>query len=115
MKLFFSAFFMLIVASAHGQQAQKAKNLVDYINPLMGSDSKYELSNGNTYPAIALPWGMNTWTPQTGKLGDGWQSSYAADKINGFKQTRQPSPCMNDYGQFAIMPVTGDLKVSQNG
>ena len=27
--------------------------LVDYVNPLMGTDSTFELSNGNTYPAIA--------------------------------------------------------------
>ncbi|ASU34463.1 GH92 family glycosyl hydrolase [Mucilaginibacter xinganensis] len=96
-------------------QPVKQTSLVDYINPLMGTDSKYDLSNGNTYPAIALPWGMNFWTPQTGKMGDGWQYTYDAHKINGFKQTHQPSPWMNDYGQFAIMPVTGHLKVSQNG
>lgn len=35
------------------------KQPVDYVNPLMGTDSKISLSNGNTYPAIALPWGMN--------------------------------------------------------
>ncbi|GGH07202.1 alpha-1 2-mannosidase [Mucilaginibacter phyllosphaerae] len=80
----------------------------------MGTQSKYDLSNGNTYPAIAVPWGMNFWTPQTGKMGDGWQYTYDAYKINGFKQTHQPSPWMNDYGQFAIMPVTGKTKVSQN-
>ncbi len=96
-------------------QSGKSNSPVDYINPLMGTDSKYDLSNGNTYPAIALPWGMNFWTPQTGKMGDGWQYTYDAHKINGFKQTHQPSPWMNDYGQFAIMPVTGHLKVSQNG
>lgn len=79
----------------------------------MGSDSKFELSNGNTYPTIALPWGMNFWTPQTGRMGDGWQYTYGANKINGFKQTHQPSPWMNDYGQFSIMPVTGHIKVSQ--
>lgn len=95
-------------------QSPKA-DLVDYVNPLMGTDSKYEISNGNTYPAIALPWGMNFWTPQTGKMGDGWQYTYSAYKINGFKQTHQPSPWMNDYGQFAIMPITGKLKVTQNG
>lgn len=33
------------------------KEPVDYVNPLMGTDSKISLSNGNTYPAIALPWG----------------------------------------------------------
>lgn len=114
MKLFICAFFTLAVASVYGQQAQKANNLVDYINPLMGTDSKPDLSNGNTYPAIALPWGMNTWTPQTGKMGDGWQYTYDADKIRGFKQTHQPSPWMNDYGQFVIMPVTGHMKFDQD-
>ena len=44
---------------------------VEYVNPLMGTQSSYELSTGNTYPAIARPWGMNFWTPQTGKMGDG--------------------------------------------
>jgi hypothetical protein len=29
---------------------------VSFVNPLMGTDSNYELSNGNTYPAIARPW-----------------------------------------------------------
>src|SRR5690606_17456082 len=69
--------------------------------------SKYELSHGNTYPAIARPWGMNFWTPQTGNMGDGWIYTYTADKIKGFKQTHQPSPWNNDYGQFALMPLTG--------
>ena len=86
---------------------------VDLVNPLMGTDSKTSLSNGNTYPVIGRPWGMNYWTPQTGKNGDGWQYSYAADKIIAFKQTHQPSPWMNDYGQFSIMPVTGSLKFTQ--
>ena len=80
---------------------------VSYVNPLTGTLSKYELSTGNTYPAIALPWGMNFWSPQTGKMGDGWMYQYTADKIRGFKQTHQPSPWMNDYGQFSIMAVTG--------
>jgi len=65
---------------------------VDYVNPLIGSQSTYELSTGNTYPAIALPWGMNFWVPQTGKMGDGWAYTYTANKIRGFKQTHQPSP-----------------------
>lgn len=85
----------------------KAKDWVQYVNPLVGTQSTFELSTGNTYPAIARPWGMNFWTPQTGKMGDGWQYVYTANKIRGFKQTHQPSPWINDYGQFSIMPVTG--------
>ncbi len=86
---------------------------VDYVNTLVGSQSKHILSNGNTYPAIALPWGMNFWMPQTGMMGDGWAYTYDADKIRGFKQTHQPSPWINDYGQFAIMPVTGEPKFDE--
>ncbi len=87
-------------------QAQR-HNPVDYVSTLVGTHSKYELSTGNTYPTIALPWGMNFWSPQTGKMGDGWMYTYGADKIRGFKQTHQPSPWMNDYGQFSLMPLTG--------
>ncbi len=93
----------------HAQMVSQVTDPADWVNPLMGTDSKPGLSNGNTYPAIALPWGMNMWTPQTGKMGDGWQYQYTAEKIRGFKQTHQPSPWMNDYGQFSIMPVAGRL------
>jgi predicted alpha-1,2-mannosidase len=88
--------------------------LADYVNPLTGTLSKVSLSTGNTYPAIAMPWGMNFWTTQTGKMGDGWTYTYTADKIRGFKQTHQPSPWINDYGQFAIMPVAGKAVFDQD-
>jgi len=87
------------------------KDFTHWVNPLVGSDSEYPLSNGNTYPAIAMPWGMNFWTPQTGKMGNGWGYTYKAYKIKGFKQTHQPSPWINDYGAFSLMPETGRLKI----
>lgn len=86
----------------------------EFVNPLMGTESTYELSAGNTYPAVARPWGMNFWTPQTGKMGDGWIYTYTSRKIRGFRQTHQPSPWINDYGQFAVMPVVGGVKFDQN-
>ena len=87
---------------------------VEYVSPLVGTQSTFELSTGNTYPAIARPWAMNFWTPQTGKMGDGWQYVYTANKIRGFKQTHQPSPWINDYGQFVIMPVVGSPEFDQD-
>lgn len=92
----------------------QAKDLTQYVNPLMGTLSSFELSTGNTYPAIARPWGMNFWTPQTGKMGDGWQYVYTAHKIRGFKQTHQPSPWINDYGQFSIMPIVGKPEFNED-
>lgn len=100
--------------SVSAQTVGKITDPEEWINPLMGTLSKPSLSNGNTYPSIAVPWGMNFWTPQTGKMGDGWAYTYDADKIRGFKQTHQPSPWMNDYGQFSIMPVTGKKRFVQD-
>lgn len=103
--ILFSSTFSLAQASSQDMHMPP----VDYVNVLVGTQSKYSLSTGNTYPAIARPWGMNFWTPQTGKMGDGWTYTYDADKIRGFKQTHQPSPWINDYGQFSIMPATGEV------
>ena len=116
MKTHFSFKHLLFIGGAvlYSMQISAVKNPVDYVSTLVGTQSKFELSTGNTYPATALPWGMNFWTPQTGKMGDGWAYTYDADKIRGFKQTHQPSPWMNDYGQFAIMPITGGLVFDQD-
>ncbi|CAL1521643.1 GH92 family glycosyl hydrolase [Chitinophaga sp. MM2321] len=104
---------LLCIYGAQSQTVNKVTDPVEWVNTLMGTDSKVSLSNGNTYPAIALPWGMNFWMPQTNTMGNGWAYQYTADKIRGFKQTHQPSPWINDYGQFAIMPVTGKAKFDQ--
>ena len=106
--------FLLLTFIAH-LHAITVNNPVDYVSTLVGSASKPELSTGNTYPAIALPWGMNFWTPQTGKMGDGWTYTYGADKIRGLKQTHQPSPWINDYGQFSVMPVVGKKVFDEDG
>ncbi len=100
--LLFGALLVFVQAGVRA-----ATDPVDYVSTLVGTHSSYKLSTGNTYPAIALPWGMNFWTPQTGKMGDGWAYTYGADRIRGFKETHQPSPWINDYGQVALMPVTG--------
>ncbi len=96
-------------AVAEEQADTSGQDLVSQVNPLMGTDSEFSLSNGNTYPAIALPWGMNFWTPMTNKMGDGWTYQYDAYKIRGFKQTHQPSPWINDYAAFSLMPLAGKL------
>ena len=106
---------MFVLTSAIQALGKMVKmDCVDYVNPLVGTESKFELSTGNTYPAIAMPWGMNFWMPQTGKMGDGWAYVYWHDKIRGFKQTHQPSPWINDYGQFSIMPQTGNPEFDQD-
>lgn len=99
---------ILVVFTGFGQT-----DPVDYVNVLMGSQSKFSFSSGNTYPAITMPYGMNCWVPQTGEMGNGWVYTYDAEKIMGFKQTHQPSPWINDYGNVSIMPLTGAPKLKE--
>ena len=112
----FAALTIVTIGSCQSRKELKeeSQDLTQYVNVLMGTASDFTLSNGNTYPAIALPWGMNFWSPQTGKMGDGWMYKYGAKKIRGIKQTHQPSPWINDYGAFSLMAVTGKLKYKEN-
>jgi predicted alpha-1,2-mannosidase len=99
-----------ITAAGYAQQ----KGLVQYVNTLQGTNSKHELTRGNTYPTTALPFGMHTWTPQTGKNGDGWKYQYFKDKIRGFQQAHQCSSWTNDYAVFSFMPGIDQLQVDEN-
>ena len=104
----------LFLAATVNVNAQKEQHVADYVSTLVGTDSNFELSTGNTYPVTAMPWGMNFWTPQCGKNGDGWTYNYTSNRIRGFKQTHQPSPWINDYGEFSLMPITGTPIFDEN-
>jgi hypothetical protein len=91
-----------------------AAELVDYVNTLQGTNSRFEFSHGNTFPAVAMPNGMHMWTPQTGRNGDGWKYQYEKDSIRGFQQSHQCSSWSNDYAVFSLMPVVGELVVDEN-
>jgi predicted alpha-1,2-mannosidase len=99
-------FFTLFIATVSAQ-----KDYTQYVLPLMGSQSEFSLSNGNLYPAIARPWGMNCWSPQTAlKNAERWFYSYNNYYITGIRQTHQPSPWTGDYGVFSLMPTVGEKK-----
>ncbi|MFN2313191.1 MAG: GH92 family glycosyl hydrolase [Bacteroidales bacterium] len=110
-----AALAALLVVTPGGcrQQEVISAEPADLVNTLMGTDSEYLLSHGNTYPAVALPFGMNFWTPQTRRNGDGWGYTYDDHKITGIKQTHQPSPWINDYAAFSLMPVTGAGRITE--
>jgi len=101
----------VLILSQHLVASSDKQELADFANPLIGTDSHYKFSHGNTYPAITMPFGMTAWTPQTGKPGHGWIYTYDANAINGFKATHQPSPWIGDYGDFSIMPMVGDVEL----
>ena len=103
--------FVLILLSLFVKTVS-ASGLVDYVNPLMGTESTYSFSHGNTYPAVAVPWGLNFWSPQTGENRNGWMYASTDTIIRGFKQTHQPSPWINDYAVLSVMPLSGELKLN---
>lgn len=113
MKRILYAILAVCILTGARPKIELVDNPVDYVSTLVGTLSEHSFSTGNTYPAVALPWGMNFWTPVTGNMGDGWAYRYDAHRIRGFKQTHQPSPWINDYGQFALMPVRDVSKVDQ--
>lgn len=88
-------------------------NLVQYVDPRIGSLSNMNESNGNTYPVVAYPWGMNFWTPQTEPHESKWIYKYDSKSINGFRCTHQPNPHMGDYGTFSVMPEVGELIIDE--
>ena len=90
------------------------EGLLKYVNTLQGTNSDWNLSYGNTYPTIAYPFPMHSFSPQTGQNGNGWKYQYTAKTIRGFQQVHQCSPWVNDYAVFSLMPVTGKLEVDEN-
>ncbi|MFA6275576.1 MAG: GH92 family glycosyl hydrolase [Pedobacter sp.] len=109
-----SKLFTLLLCCIVNQLFAQQKDLVHYVNTLQGTNSKHELTRGNTYPTTALPFGMHTWTPQTGKNGDGWKYQFFKDKIRGFQQAHQCSSWTRDYAVFSLMPMTDKLVVNEN-
>lgn len=108
-----SVFIFLLLIISNALVAQHT-DLVQYVNTLQGTNSKHELTRGNTYPTTALPFGMHTWTPQTGRNGDGWKYQYFKNKIRGFQQAHQCSSWTNDYAVFSFMPVIDSLVVNED-
>ncbi|MEO6647544.1 MAG: GH92 family glycosyl hydrolase [Chitinophagaceae bacterium] len=102
----------IILLVSSGVRADTS-DLVKYVNTLQGTNSAFQLTRGNTYPTTALPFGMHTWTAQTGRNGDGWKYQYSKDSIRGFQQAHQCSSWTNDYAVFSLMPVTGKLVVGE--
>ncbi len=105
--------FSMVLALAACACGAASFEPVDAADPFVGTDNTKEVSHGNLYPAIALPWGMNAWTPQTRASGQGWLYDWKDSKFTGFHQTHQPSPWIGDYAQFSVMPLAGRVGFSE--
>lgn len=114
---------LLLSYFSYGQQ----QSLVKYIQPFSGTSASTTLASqhiedkterlANTIPAVAPPFAMTQWTPQTQLSETKCLAPYYYNnkKIYGFRATHWISgSCTQDYGSFTIMPISGQLKTRWN-
>ena len=87
-----------VPASSHAQAAY------DSVDTFIGTAGE-----GNTFPGASLPFGMMQWSPDTGR--EGWYF-YNKTSIHGFSLTHLSGAGCPLYGDFPILPWTGELKTS---
>ena len=82
--------------------AQKDQQLIDYVNPFIGTGG-----HGHTYPGATMPFGMMQLSPDT-RL-DGWDGCsgyhYSDNEIYGFSHTHLSGTGVSDYGDILLMPT----------
>ena len=86
-------------------------NLVDHINPFIGTGG-----HGHTFPGPTLPFGMVQLGPDTRLTGwDGCSLYHDSDRVvYGFSHTHLSGTGVGDYGDILLMPGTGE-PFFQNG
>ncbi|NOU58700.1 GH92 family glycosyl hydrolase [Marinifilum caeruleilacunae] len=123
-RIFISCLLVVMILSCAHEKSNspvliKSKNLIKYVNPLIGTKNM-----GHTFPGAAAPFGMVQLSPETnaepmfidGKYNkktyeycSGYQ--YADSTIFGFSHTHFSGTGHSDLGDFLIMPSTGELQL----
>ncbi|MBB6127090.1 GH92 family glycosyl hydrolase [Mucilaginibacter lappiensis] len=119
MKHLFTA-FLLCTAFTAGAQTQPAEKLVQYVNPIIGTQRM-----GHTYPGATVPFGMVQLSPETDTASYELNGHYNPDvykycagyqyddkTIVGFSHTHFSGTGHSDLGDFLIMPTVGALKLN---
>jgi len=116
-RCFFIAMVICINVSA---LAQKTENLVQYVNPIIGTQRM-----GHTYPGATVPFGMVQLSPDTDTIPYETNGHYNPDvykycagyqyddkTIVGFSHTHFSGTGHSDLGDFLIMPTVGKLQLN---
>ncbi|MCX2585399.1 GH92 family glycosyl hydrolase [Pedobacter sp. MR22-3] len=118
--------FLQVILLSYFSYSQ-TPSLVKYVQPFSGTSASTTLASqhiedkterlANTIPAVAPPFAMTQWTPQTQLTETKCLAPYYYNnrKIYGFRATHWISgSCTQDYGSFTIMPTSGRLKTRWN-
>jgi predicted alpha-1,2-mannosidase len=117
MRQYLLLFIIFLSASA---QSQKTENLVQYVNPIIGTQRM-----GHTYPGATVPFGMVQLSPDTDTIPYETNGHYNPDvykycagyqyddkTIVGFSHTHFSGTGHSDLGDFLIMPTVGKLQLN---
>ena len=114
--LFILALCCLFSATAGADE----KELVDYIDPLIGCWTKKEGKShglGKTFPGAATPFGLVQLSPDTitgGDNGSGYSRHH--DTIEGFSFNHMSGiGWFGDLGNLQVLPTTGALEFTRSG
>ena len=110
--LFNALLLALVCTPAAGKPSKAVKapqRLIDYVNPLVGTDGY-----GNTYPGAQIPFGGIQISPDTDEHNYDCASGYkySSKTIQGFSLTHFSGTGIPDLGDFLFMPGVGDYKLT---
>lgn len=98
------AFAAIIISGCANSNSTKEENLVDFINPIIGTQGE-----GNVYPGPAAPHGMVQLGPDTDMHS--WETAsgyeYSDSVLIGFSMQHLSGTGIPDLGDFLFMPSTG--------
>ncbi len=97
-------FFLPVCCRLHAQEANKYKETVDFVNPLIGT-----FGEGNCYPGAVAPFGMIQISPDT--EDNLWETAsgydYGDSSIIAFSLTHFSGTGIPDLGDIRFMPQVG--------
>lgn len=102
--------FLLIIVfiSLNACQSSKNKDLIRYVDPMIGTGG-----HGHTYPGATVPFGMVQVSPDT--RWENWDGSsgyhYSDKTIMGFSQTHLSGTGAPEFCDILLMPTTGEPTV----
>ncbi len=113
-------FVAMVVCCNASAQSQKTENLVQYVNPIIGTERM-----GHTFPGATVPFGMVQLSPDTDTIPYETDGHYNPDvykycagyqyddkTIVGFSHTHFSGTGHSDLGDFLIMPTVGELQLN---
>jgi predicted alpha-1,2-mannosidase len=96
-------------AGSGPNSAAAGTGLVEWANPLQGTDSTSLFSRGNTLPIVAVPFAMAHWALQSSDKS-AWFFQPRDERLQGIRCTHQLSPWLEDYGFTTFLPFNGDAR-----